>query len=224
VDTVLIVDDSIMLINYLRDFFKRYVDKFAFVTANNGQEAIEILKDRPISLLVTDLEMPKVDGLRLLAYTNEHHPSIPCIVMSAHGTPKIIETLQPDIIQFIEKPFTAEELAQAIMSALKRGLPDGSLSGISIASFLTMIQLEQKTCLCEVESPNNLKGFFYFKGGELYHAVCAGLKGAAAAIKMIQIEDATISFRKPPDREIPRGIKADLTALILEAVRLTDES
>jgi DNA-binding NarL/FixJ family response regulator len=224
VDTVLIVDDSVMLINYLQDFFKRYEDKFDFITANDGLEAIEILKNKTISLLVTDLEMPKIDGLRLLAYTNEYHPNIPCIIMSAHGTPKIIETLQPDIIQFIEKPFTAEELAQAIMSALKRGLVNGSLSGISIASFLTMIQLEQKTCLCKVESPDNPKGFFYFKGGELYHAVCAGLKGVEAAIKMIQIEDATISFRKPPDREIPRGIKADLTALILEAVRLKDES
>jgi DNA-binding NarL/FixJ family response regulator len=198
VDTVLIVDDSVMLINYLRDSFERRVHKLDFLTANNG--------------------------LRLLAYTNEYHPSIPCIVMSAHGTPKIMETLPPDIIQFIEKPFTAEELAQVIVSALKRGRLNGSLSGISIASFLTMIQLEQKTCLCEVESPNNPKGFFYFKGGELYHAVCAGLKGKEAAIKMIQIEDATISFRKPPDREIPRRIKADLTALILEAVRLMDES
>jgi CheY-like chemotaxis protein len=99
VDTVLIVDDSVMLINYLQDFFKRYEDKFDFITANDGLEAIEILKNKTISLLVTDLEMPKIDGLRLLAYTNEYHPNIPCIIMSAHGTPKIIETLQPDIIQ-----------------------------------------------------------------------------------------------------------------------------
>jgi hypothetical protein len=143
--------------------------------------------------------------------------------MSAHGTPKIIESIQQDILQFIEKPFTAEELAKVIISALKRGSPDGSLSGISIVSFLQMVEMEQKTCLCEIES-SDTKGFFYFKGGALYHAVCGDLKGEEAALKLIQIENPTINFKKPPARKIPRRINAELTALILEAMRLMDES
>jgi CheY-like chemotaxis protein len=224
VDKVLIVDDSVMLINYLEEHLKRYEDRFSLVTAKDGMEAIEILKKEPVSLLVTDLQMPKVDGLVLLAYTHKYHPNIMCIVMSAHGTPKIKEALQPDILQFIEKPFTAEELARAIMSALSQGMPGGSLSGISIVNFLQMVEMEQKTCLCEVDSPDHPKGFFYFKGGVLHHAVCGNLKGEEAAMKMIQIENATISFRKPPERKIPRVIKTDLIALILEAMRLRDES
>ncbi|MDY6973472.1 MAG: response regulator [Thermodesulfobacteriota bacterium] len=223
-DTVLIVDDSVMLLNYIEDSFKKYKDKFDLVTANDGLEAIGTLSSRSISLLVTDLQMPKIDGLGLLAYTNKYHPSIPCIVMSAHGTPKILETLRSDILQFINKPFTSEELAEVIMSALTRDLPDGSLTGISIVSFLQMVEMEQKTCLCEVESPNNPKGLFYFKGGVLFHAVYGQLKGEEAAIRMIQIENATISFRKPPDRKIPRRIKTELMALMLEATRLKDES
>ena len=222
-DTVLIVDDSVMLINYLKDSFKEYKDEFELITANDGQEAIEKLKSKSISLLVTDLQMPNIDGLGLLSYKNKHYPSIPCIVMSAHGTPKIIESIQQDILQFIEKPFTAEELAKVIISALKRGSPDGSLSGISIVSFLQMVEMEQKTCLCEIES-SDTKGFFYFKGGALYHAVCGDLKGEEAALKLIQIENPTINFKKPPDRKIPRRINAELTALILEAMRLMDES
>ena len=223
-DKVLIVDDSVMLINYLEEHFKRYKDQFDFVTAKDGMEAIGILKREPISLLVTDLQMPRVDGLVLLAYAHKYHPDIPCIVMSAHGTPKIKEALQPDILQFIEKPFTAEELAKVISTALSKGAPGGTLSGISIVNFLQMVEMEQKTCLCEVDSPDNPKGFFYFKGGVLHHAVCGSLKGEEAAIKLIQIENATISFKKPPERKIPRVIKTDLMALILEAMRLRDES
>ena len=171
-DNVLIVDDSEMLMNYLEESFAKYRDKFAYFLAKDGLEAIEILKNETIALLVTDLQMPRIDGLGLLAYANKYHPKIPCIVMSAHGTPSIKQTLHKDILQFIEKPFTADALATAIMGALKRGLPDGSLSGISIVSFLQMIEMEQKTCLFEVETPGNPKGFFYFKGGELHHAVC----------------------------------------------------
>ena len=221
---VLIVDDSEMLINYLEEHFKRYEDKFDFVTAKDGMDAIEVLKKEPTSLLVTDLQMPRVDGLVLLAYTNKYYPNILCIVMSAHGTPKIKEALQPDILKFIEKPFTADELAQTIMSALSQDVPGGSLSGISIANFLQLVEMEQKTCLCEVDSPDFPKGFFYFKGGVLHHAICGQLKGEEAALKMIQIENATINFRKPPARKIPRQIKVDLMALILEGLRLKDES
>jgi len=224
VDKVLIVDDSVMLTNYLEDYFKRYKDRFDTLFANDGLQAIEILKRESISLLVTDLQMPKVDGLVLLAYTNTYHPNLPSIVMSAHGTPRIKEALQPDILQFIEKPFTGEQLAQAVVSALGKDSPGGSLSGISIVNFLQLVEMEQKTCLCEVSSPNNPKGFFYFKGGVLYHAAFGDLKGEEAAMKMVQVEDATISFRKPPEREIPRQIRRDLMGLILEAMRLKDES
>ncbi len=223
-NTVLVVDDSVMLINYLEENFKKYKDSFDLISANNGVEAIEILENEPISLLVTDLQMPKIDGLGLLAYTNKYHPNIPCIVMSAHGTPKIMETLQPDILQFIEKPFAADQLAKAILAALKRDRLGGSLSGISIANFLQMVVMEQKTCLCEITSPSNPKGFFYFQGGILHHAVCGDMKGEEAALKMIQMEDATISFKKAPERKIPRRIEKEVMALIVEGMRLKDES
>jgi CheY-like chemotaxis protein len=224
--TVLVVDDSVMLLNYIEESFRAYSDKFSVITAKDGLEAIEILKKNTIDLMVTDLQMPRVDGLGLLAYAKKYFPSIPCIVMSAHGTPKILEKIQSGILQFIEKPFKAKDLADIVVNALKSNSddPGGSLSGISVVSFLQMVEMEEKTCICEVESPGNPKGFFYFKGGELHHAIYGDLKGEAAAIKLIGLEDPTINFRRPPERPIARGIKRELTGLILEAVRQKDES
>jgi len=221
--TVLVVDDSVMLITYLEESFQKYQDDFNLITANDGSEAIELLKTTPISLLITDLQMPRIDGLGLLAFATKYYPKVPCIVMSAHGTPKIIETIKKDILQFIEKPFTAKELSRTIMSVLNRDTPDGSLSGISVVTFLQMVEMEQKTCLCEVESPGNPKGFFYFQGGELFHAVCGELKGEKAAIKLINMDTPSINFRRPPKRKIARAIKRRLTALILDATRIKDE-
>jgi len=221
--TVIVVDDSVMLINYLEESFQEYQDDFNLITANDGSEAIELLKTTPISLLITDLQMPRIDGLGLLAFATKYYPNIPCIVMSAHGTPNIIETIKKDILQFIEKPFTAKELARTIMSVLNRDTLDGSLSGISVATFLQMVEMEQKTCLCEVESPGNPKGLFFFQGGELFHAVCGELKGEKAAIKLINLDNPSINFRRPPKRKISRAIKGKLTGLILEAARIKDE-
>ncbi len=221
--TVLIVDDSSMLLNYLETSFAQYEEEFETVFAKDGMEAIEIIKSSEISLLVTDLQMPRVDGLGLLAYTHKYHPKIPCIVMSAHGTPALIENLQSDILQFIEKPFKSEDLASAIVSALQEDRPEGSLSGISIANFLQMIEMEQKTCLCEVQSPGEPTGFFYFNGGELHHAVYGEYKGEEAAIKLIHVENPTINFKQVPNRPIPRAINRELTGLLLEAMKKKDE-
>lgn len=223
-DTVLIVDDSSMLINYLESSLVKYEDKFNFIFAKDGMEAIEIIKENDISLIVTDLQMPRIDGLGLLAYAQKFHPNIPCIVMSAHGTPAIIKNLQSDILQFIEKPFTADALAEIITNALKSGATEGSITGISIGNFLQMIELEQKTCLCEISTPGSPKGFFYFNGGELHHAVYGDLKGEEAAIKMIHIDNPTISFKQVPKRPIPRRINRELTGLLLEAMKQKDEA
>ena len=223
-DTILIVDDSSMLINYLESSLVKYEDRFNFIFAKDGMEAIEIIKDNEISLIVTDLQMPRIDGLGLLAYAQKFHPNIPCIVMSAHGTPAIIENLQSDILQFIEKPFTADALAEIISNALKSETTAGSITGISIGNFLQMIELEQKTCLCEVSSTGNPKGFFYFNGGELHHAVYGDLKGEDAAMLMVHLENPTISFKPVPKRPIPRRINRELTGLLLEAMKQKDES
>ncbi|MBC8394875.1 MAG: response regulator [Deltaproteobacteria bacterium] len=225
-ERVLIVEDNPVLIKILQTGLKKYSDKFETVTARDGEEAIEVLKKEPISLLVTDLQMPRIDGLSLLAYMNDRHPEIPCIVMTAHGTQQIKDKLQQDVLRFIEKPFEIDDLVQAILPALDRDVPVGSINGISIASFMQMIEMEQKTCLFEVESPNDGKGYFYFEEGILYDAVYGDNKGLDAALKLIPLEDAKIRFKNvsKSKRKIARRIKDDLMSVIMEAMRLKDEA
>jgi CheY-like chemotaxis protein/predicted regulator of Ras-like GTPase activity (Roadblock/LC7/MglB family) len=225
-EKVLIVEDNPVLIKILRTGLKKYSDKFETVTARDGEEAIEVLKKESISLLVTDLQMPRIDGLSLLAYMNDHHPEVPCIVMTAHGTQQIKDKLQQDVLRFIEKPFEIDDLVQAILPALDRGIPVGSINGISIASFMQMIEMEQKTCLFEVESPNDGKGYFYFEDGILYDAVYGDNKGLDAALKLIPLEDAKIRFKNvsKSKRKIAKRIKNDLMSVIMEAMRLKDEA
>jgi len=225
-ERVLIVEDNPVLIKILQTGLKKYSDKFETVTARDGEEAIEVLKREPISLLVTDLQMPRIDGLSLLAYMNDRHPEIPCIVMTAHGTQQIKDKLQQDVLRFIEKPFEIDDLVQAILPALDRDVPVGSINGISIASFMQMIEMEQKTCLFEVESPNDGKGYFYFEEGILYDAVYGDNKGLDAALKLIPLEDAKIRFKNvsKSKRKIARRIKDDLMSVIMEAMRLKDEA
>ncbi len=225
-DNILIVDDNQVLIKLITTKLKKYADRFNVITAQNGEEAIDILDKEEISLIVTDLNMPKVDGMQLLIYKNQHYSEIPCIIMTAHSTAKIKKRLQQEVINYIEKKESnyIDELVEAIFKALEKDIPVGTLQGISIASFLQMIEMEQKTCLFEVHAPDKPKGVFYFEDGVLYDAVYGSERGVEAAIKMIQLDSLKINFRKHPDKALKRRINVDLIALIMEAMRLKDES
>ncbi|MCP4692548.1 MAG: response regulator, partial [Desulfobacterales bacterium] len=203
-DVILIAEDDEKFQKILGIGLKKYEDKFKVVTTGNGEEAVEALKRESISLLVTDLLMPKMDGLQLLAYMNEHHPETPCIVMTAHGTPRIKKKLQEDVLSYIEKPFKPDDLARVILPALDKGVPGGALRGISIASFLQMIEMEEKTCLIEVEDPAKKRGIFYCKKGALYDALCGESKGVDAALEIISMENLKIRFKNLPSRQIAR--------------------
>ncbi len=222
-DRVLIAEDDRILLKTLTNAFKKYEDKFEVICTNDGQEAIEILKQKQVSLLVTDIQMPNVDGLGLLAYVSENHPAVTCFVMTAYDTPEIKKKLPKDILHFFPKPFQPDELGQAIIQALEQDIPHGSMYGISVVSFLHMIKMEQKTCLFEIDSPTQGKGVLYFEKGVLWDAVCGDSKGEEAALKIITKESAKFSFKHFPEKKITKRIQTDLTHLIEEATRREDE-
>ncbi len=223
-DKILIVEDDVKLQKFLQIRLQKYKNEFEVLFADNGVEGIRVLEHKHISLLVTDIHMPKLDGMSLLAYINDKHPHIPCIVMTAHPTQELKEKISDSIFCFFQKPFQFDEFTKAIRQALEEDIPDGSLKGISVASFLQMIQLEQKTCLFEVNSSGEGKGIFYFKEGVPYDALYGDLRGEEAAFKIIAMDKAEIRFKNLPRKKITRRIKTELMGLIMEATRLKDES
>ncbi|MDM8544055.1 response regulator [Desulfococcaceae bacterium HSG9] len=222
-DTVLIVDDDPMLLTILTESLKKYRNIFEIVIAKDGLAAIKIMQQQRFQLVITDLHMPMINGLVLLSYINKNYPKVPCIVMTAFGTPFLKKRLQQDISHYIEKPFEIEELVQAIISALDQEVLSGTLNGISLNGFLKMIELEYKTCLCEVTESETAQGYLYFERGLLYHAFYGHLRGVDAALRMLQMDSVTIRFRKPPSKKIPRIIENDLSTLITEAARIKEK-
>jgi CheY-like chemotaxis protein len=224
-EKVLIAEDDLKLQSFLQIRLQKHKDIFEVIFANDGEEAINILKQKYISLVVTDIVMPKIDGMALLSYINNKYPHIPCIVMTAHPTKGLEERVSNDnFIRLFQKPFELDELTEAILQALEQDIPDGTLKGISVSSFLQMIQLEEKTCLLEVYSPGKGKGLFYLKEGIPYDAVYGSLRGEEAAFKIIVMEKTEIRFKNLPRKKVARRINSELTGLIMEATRRMDES
>ncbi len=201
---VLIIDNDPMLLTILTESFQKYHRRFDLYTAKDGLEAIKTLQRHSFDVLVTDLYMPNINGLMLLTYMSKNHPDVPCIVITGHGTPFLEKQLKEEIVYYISKPFSMQELAQAIINALDYETVKGALNGISVAGFLKMIEIEYKTCLCEIILPDDSRGFFYFELGVLFNAFHGALKGEAAAFRLLMADNAAIKFRKVPKIKIPR--------------------
>ena len=140
---VLIVDDDGEMLNALQEGFARYEDTFAILTAQNGERAIDELKNNSISLVVTDLKMPGIDGLGVLQHVMENCPDIPVIIMTAYSTPDMEKLAREGgAVGYIAKPFMLENLAKKIMATLRQESEGGTLHSVSSGIFLQLIEME----------------------------------------------------------------------------------
>ncbi|KAA3651252.1 MAG: sigma-54-dependent Fis family transcriptional regulator [Bacteroidetes bacterium] len=112
-ENILIVDDDLNILELLQR--QLHLLNYHVYKAVSVKEAVYILKDTSIQLLITDLKMPEIDGMELLKFTTEHFPHLPKLVIS--GYPSIQDSLlaiKSGAVVFLNKPFTKEELKEAI--------------------------------------------------------------------------------------------------------------
>ena len=221
---VLLAEDDRDLLHYLTLSLEKYRDRnqFTIIPARDGQEAIEILKETPIAVVVTDVQMPRVNGILLLAYVNTYHPDLPCFVITSFGTSRLKAKLPKDLLRFFQKPFKVEDLAQSIMAVIHRERPRDEAKGISLASLLYLIQMEQSSCTVEIESPEAHSGELYFEDGILYDAVCGHATGEAAALDLISRKASTYRLRIVARPWLTRKINTDIQDLIQNALIVQD--
>lgn len=213
-DKVLIADEDAQLLMILADSLERHRNEFEVVTVSNGLEAILALQKDTYAAVVTEIRMPKVNGLVLMGYIAKNYQDIPCIVMTDVYSDALRQRLQRQSIQYVTKPFKIQELADIILSVLDRKETfGGKLKGISLPGFLSLVEQERLSCVCEVSSPRAGKGFFIFRNGILYNAKQGDLVGEAAAMRMLEIRDAMIKYTRLPNQNIPRFIRRKLSEL-----------
>jgi CheY-like chemotaxis protein len=224
-EKVLIVDDDAQLLTIIKETLKRYRNKFSISTARDGLEAIRLLQGQSFSLVVTDLQMPQINGLVLLAYIAKNYSDIPCIIMTGHGTPTVKGLLEKEASHYLEKPFKMAELAQVILSVLDdQEIVRGTLSGISVVGFLRLIEMEMLTCLCEITTIDGDRGYFLINRGVLQNAYFGKWRAEEAALKLLKEKSVTIKFKKPPEaNKIPNKIELDIAALLKKTLESEEE-
>ncbi|MBN2397441.1 MAG: sigma-54-dependent Fis family transcriptional regulator, partial [Deltaproteobacteria bacterium] len=116
--TVLVVDDEKSMRLVLSAMLRK--EGYEVATAADGFEALDLLKKNDISVVVTDLKMPRLGGIGLLNRVIDKYPSLPVIIITAHGTiANAVEAVKKGAFDYITKPFDQEDLKNVIGKATK---------------------------------------------------------------------------------------------------------
>lgn len=224
-DTILIVDDNEDILETLTEGLRLYKSQFSMITASDATQAIRLLNENKISLVATDLMMPEIGGLELIAYMTRNFPAIPCIVMSRFDNVESREFLFCEgVLRCIEKPFKIQEIASAIIEGLDL-LDEGiTRKGIALSSFLLLIEIDRLTCLLKVKSTTTGIGLLYFENGILFDATYRKLEPEEAAIVMLTWESVEISFLQSFPKKNERRIFSELNSLISEAGQIIQKN
>ena len=117
-ERILVVDDSAEI----RRFIIQYVlrpNGFVPLEAPNGAEALRLIQHQPPDLMITDLQMPQMNGLELLYRLRDSNIELPTILITFHGSEEIaIEVFRLGVKDYLVKPFNADDMLGAIERAL----------------------------------------------------------------------------------------------------------
>jgi DNA-binding NtrC family response regulator len=126
-EKILVVDDELNMRLVLKALLNK--EGYDVATASDGIEALKVLKSGGVEVVVTDLRMPKLDGVGLLERVIRDYPSTPVIIITAHGTiATAVDALKKGAFDYITKPFERDELKNIIHKAIRtRRLNDEEL-------------------------------------------------------------------------------------------------
>jgi CheY-like chemotaxis protein len=122
--TILVVDDSAVDRRFVGGLLKREAD-YSVEFAEDGSDALSKIRVNVPDVIVTDLQMPNRNGLELVSAVRMHHPGVPVILMTGHGSEGLaVDALHRGAAGYVPKPQLAERLLDAVGEALSLARAD----------------------------------------------------------------------------------------------------
>jgi DNA-binding NarL/FixJ family response regulator len=228
-DKVLIVDDQQELLDMYREWLSNLPSRPEVHASSTGARALALLDSEPFDLLVTDLRMPKMDGLQVLAIVRRKFPSLRLVVLTGVTDEAYrSRAYAMGVDLFCQKPTTKEE-AQAfeacIESLLGREKEIGGFRGVQSKSLMDIIQLE---CLSQSSSVlriihQALDGKIWIHGGDVIDAQTGTLGGEDAFKEIMSWKTGSFEIL-PADPNHARGIHSSYQGLLLDSAQAVDEA
>jgi len=116
-EKILVIDDSPEILTLFSEYLK--AEKYEVDTSADGAAGIEMIEKKFYDLIITDLKMPGVDGMKVLEFAMSHSPDSLCIILTGYGTVKnAVEAIKLGAFDYLTKPVKMDEILVTLQRAL----------------------------------------------------------------------------------------------------------
>jgi CheY-like chemotaxis protein len=226
---VLFVDDDQAFLEAITELYDILGDRtWEIHRASTADQALAVLKEKAIDLVVLDIGMPVLDGIQLLTLIHRRYPDIQKAILTGSATAGNREAcLANGAGLFIHKPISSEgmkavftTLNELITWAQSRGF-SGMLRQVGLPDVIQMECLARHSSILEVRN-QRLYGQIYIETGAIVHAAAGTLAGEKAFYRLLSLTSGEFRlqpFKKPPERTV----QGQWEFLLIEAARVHDE-
>ena len=139
--TLLYVEDEPLIRQNALEYLRRYCDNV--LEAQDGKEALRVYGTHKPDIIITDIKMPKLNGLEMATHIRQTDKETPIIMTTAHtDTEYLLKAVELQLVKYIVKPVTVDKLAEALCLACE-SLEDGEKSIIHLNKYTQYDTLNQ---------------------------------------------------------------------------------
>lgn len=121
-ERILVVDDDKSIREFLEIFFIK--EGYKVNTISNGKDALEFMDKERVSLVLSDIRMPGMDGITFLKEIKKRYPEVPVVMITAFGNMETaVAAMKEGAWDYISKPFKVDHLREVVHNAIQKG-PD----------------------------------------------------------------------------------------------------
>ena len=184
---ILILDDDPEVLDIYKKIVSRLASRPQVHLADSSTRALEMLDSEPFEVFVTDLRMPKIDGLQVLLSARRRQPNLKTVVLTGVANQQYrARAYEAGVDLFMEKPTTPAEVrifGECLESLLvKADKDDEGFRGIQSKSLMDLVQIEclsQNSCVLKITS-GALEGRVWIASGNVIDAEAEGRRGEEA--------------------------------------------
>jgi CheY-like chemotaxis protein len=225
---ILLVDDDQDFLEVYWEILKTLPSGPGVHTASTGARALALLESEPFNLLIVDLNMPKMDGLQVIAIARRKYPALKVVVWTCIADEQFrARAYGMGVDQYWQKPGSEQErqhFLDSVESLLQRDA-QGGFRGVQSKSLVDLIQLEclsQNSTMLRVTN-GTLTGKIWIQAGEVFDAEAEDMKGENAFRKILGWKTGSFELL-PGDHSCQRAIFSSYQALLLEIAQEMDEA
>jgi CheY-like chemotaxis protein len=226
---ILLLDDDEQLLELYQELLQQLPSQPEVRVSNSGARAIAMLESELFSLLITDLRMPKMDGLQVLAIVRRKYPYLRIIVLTGVLDEEYRSRAYAlGVDMFWQKPSNTEEFTlfkDCIESLLDHNVQsEGGFRGMQSKSLVDLIQLEclsQSSAVLHI-SQGAVSGKIWVQGGEIIDAAAASFTGEEAFREILSWKSGNFEIL-PAEPNRPRTIHNSCQGLLLDSAQAFDE-